>query len=242
MKSLAAFAIGCIVGAAAFGAGVMFQRTRGAADSANFTEITVGRINVSEPDGTPRIIISNKSRFPGAFVEGKEIARPDRRQHAGMIFVNEEGTENGGFLQSGAVGEQGAANAVLSITFDRFRQDQTLQLLQAERDGRSRSGVIVNDRPDYRKFSIAQAIELIERTKQLPQAEREAALRPYAERGEFGNQRAYLGTTDTGDSTLSLRDARGRIRLRLLVAASGEPRIEILDAEGRVVRTLDERP
>jgi hypothetical protein len=76
----------------------------------------------------------------------------------------------------------------------------------------------------------------------LSPVEREAALRPYAERGDLGNQRAYLGTTLSGAATLALRDARGRVRLRLLVAASGEPRIEILDADGRVVRTVDERP
>jgi hypothetical protein len=32
---------------------------------ARFDEITVGRINVEEPDGTKRLVISNRAQFPG---------------------------------------------------------------------------------------------------------------------------------------------------------------------------------
>ena len=66
---------------------------------AHFDEITVGRINIAEPDGTKRLIISNKAQFPGAFEQGKEIARPDRASFAGMLFLDEEGNENGGLIQ-----------------------------------------------------------------------------------------------------------------------------------------------
>jgi hypothetical protein len=61
-------------------------------------ELTVGRLNVVEPDGTPRMIIASRARFPGAFLQGKEIARPDRRDIAGILFVDDEGTENGALL------------------------------------------------------------------------------------------------------------------------------------------------
>ena len=32
-------------------------------------------LNVVEPDGTPRMIISSRARFPGSFVRNKEIAQ-----------------------------------------------------------------------------------------------------------------------------------------------------------------------
>jgi hypothetical protein len=38
---------------------------------------------------------------------------------------------------------------------------------------------------------------------------------------------------------LALRDARGRDRVRLTVDAVDEPRIELLDADGNVVKSLD---
>jgi hypothetical protein len=238
MKSWQTFVLGCTVGAAAFAGGMGLQRAM-STGHASFTEITVGRINIAEPDGTPRLIISSKSRFPGSFVQGKEIPRPDRNSAAGMLFINEDGTENGGFLQSGHIDAQGAADAGLSLTFDRFRQDQTFQLLQAEEQGSSYAGVIINDQPDHRTFSVSQLMELVKRAKTLPQAEQEALFKPYAERGDLGNQRAYLGTTAKGTSTLILRDPQGRPRIRLAVTAAGEPRIEMLDATGSVVRSLE---
>ena len=62
---------------------------------ADFDQLTVHRINVVEPDGTPRLVISDKAEFPGGFYMGKEFTRAER-QEAGMLFNNDEGTENGG--------------------------------------------------------------------------------------------------------------------------------------------------
>ena len=62
-----------------------------------FNEITVERINIVEPDGTLRMVISNKSNFPGFILKGKETPHPDRKT-AGMLFFNDEGTENGGLI------------------------------------------------------------------------------------------------------------------------------------------------
>lgn len=46
-----------------------------------------------EPDGTPRMIISDRASFPGMIVQGKE--KPYKRPFAGMLFYNDEGTETG---------------------------------------------------------------------------------------------------------------------------------------------------
>lgn len=59
---------------------------------AAFDEIDVHRINIVEPDGTLRQVISDKAKFPGSFVNGKEIARPDRHDN-GQLFLNGEGTK-----------------------------------------------------------------------------------------------------------------------------------------------------
>ena len=57
-----------------------------------FDQIDVQRINVIEPGGTVRLVISNKAQFPGSYFEGREIRRADR-QDTGLLFMNEEGTE-----------------------------------------------------------------------------------------------------------------------------------------------------
>ena len=63
-----------------------------------FNEIDVQRINIVEPDGTVRMIISDTARAPGMIIKGKQYPHPDGRKVAGMIFYNDEGTENGGLI------------------------------------------------------------------------------------------------------------------------------------------------
>lgn len=62
---------------------------------ATFDQINVHRINVVEPDGTLRMVISDHAELPGIITNGKE--QPFVRQ-AGMIFYNDEGSENGGLF------------------------------------------------------------------------------------------------------------------------------------------------
>jgi hypothetical protein len=63
-----------------------------------FGIITARRINIVEPDGTVRLTISNRADFPGGWIHKKEPPRPDRREAAGMLFMSEEGTEQGGLI------------------------------------------------------------------------------------------------------------------------------------------------
>jgi hypothetical protein len=65
-----------------------------------FQEITAERINIVEKDGSLRLVISNNERSPGPIERGKPFGYPGGSR-AGMIFYNEEGTENGGLIFSG---------------------------------------------------------------------------------------------------------------------------------------------
>ena len=97
---------------------------------AKFTTIDVQRINVREPDGTLRLTISNHALIPGIIVGKKEYAHLNRPE-AGMIFFNDEGIENGGLVFDGGLKEGRPTNGG-SFTFDRYMQDQTLQLISTE--------------------------------------------------------------------------------------------------------------
>ena len=59
--------------------------------------ITARRIDIVEPNGTVRLTISNRADFPRSWNGGRN-PRPDRRDAAGMLFMSEEGTEQGGSL------------------------------------------------------------------------------------------------------------------------------------------------
>ena len=92
-KAIAAYAVGIT---AAFCVVVL---TGAAARQTHFDEITVNRMNVLEPDGTIRMVISGQSSSPGLYAMNEHYERPDRP--AGLYFMNDEGTEVGGLIFSG---------------------------------------------------------------------------------------------------------------------------------------------
>ena len=192
-------------------------------------EIDVQRINIREPDGTLRLAISNHARMPGLIVAGREYPHPNRTE-AGMIFYNDEGAENGGLVFNGARTNGRAVNGG-SLTFDRWHQDQTIQM-SSEEDGQDRQVAFrINDRPDGpMDFAKAAAI------RAMPDGPAKAAAAKAA--GFDVAQRVYLGRAPDKASQLVLRDAAGRQRLVLRVEADGAAKIEFLEATGKPTRTI----
>lgn len=188
-----------------------------------FGEIEVQRINVVEPDGTLRMVISNKSEFPGAIFRGKEYPHPDRKT-AGMVFFNDEGTENGGLIFGGTKDANGRVEANGHLSFDQYEQDQVFTIDAGEENGQRTSALAVWDRPDYPLtdlLTISQA--------KWPEF---IASHPKA------HPRLYLGRSADRSVALRLKDVDGRDRIVVQVLADGSPVIEFLDAAGKVVRQL----
>jgi hypothetical protein len=236
MSKLTAFLSGCTATATAIIAIALLTGAK--APPAKFEEIDVGRINVREPDGTLRLVISNRAQFPGAPWKGQEIPRPDRRSFAGMLFVNDEGTESGGLIQKGSLGLNGKADAGLSLTFDRFRQDQVLQLLHAEQGGQAMTHLLINDEPSHELMDVKQRMERFDEIDRMKPTERRQALQEMRDKGLMPANRVRLGTTRDKASALSLADAQGRTRMLLIVSADGKPSIQMLDEQGKVAKTI----
>ena len=95
-----------------------------------FDEIQVHRIDVIEPDGTLRMVISNKDRLPPVIVKGKEHPEfGEPRPQAGMLFYNDEGSENGGLIFGGRQNEKGeVVDSGGSLSFDKYGANQIVQL------------------------------------------------------------------------------------------------------------------
>src|SRR5882757_6166576 len=93
-----------------------------------FDEIQVHRLNLVEPDGTLRMVISDRDRMPGVIVKGKESPKADR-PGAGMLFYNDEGSENGGLVFGGHRNDKGEiVDSGGSLTFDKYGASQIVQL------------------------------------------------------------------------------------------------------------------
>ena len=163
----------------------------------DFDEIRVHRLDVTEPDGTLRMVISNKDRLPPVIIKGKE--RPEMgepRPQAGMIFYNDEGTENGGLIFSGRKNDKGQiVDSGASLSFDRHGAGQTIQLAGVDDSENHFAGLGVNDiggqrvwvgRDDHGLASVSLA-------------------------GADGKERIRLQVTADGKGSIVFLDTQGRV-------------------------------
>jgi len=204
--------------------------------SQTFDEINVHRINVVEPDGTIRLVLTNTANSPGIYIKNKEYPHPGGRKGAGLLFFDEEGTEDGGLSygitkdQSGHVtGSDG------HLSFDQYMQDQIFTI-DAGRDGDKKFSLLrMDDRGDY---PITDALEALNRISKLPDSQRETELKKFLATHPGDHPRVILGRARDGGSILQLKDTEGRDRLILRVAPDGTPKLQFLDAAGKVLSEL----
>jgi hypothetical protein len=203
----------------------------GAGTHGRFDVIDVQRINVREADGTLRMVLASRDRFPGLLWHGQEKPHPGRTDVAGLVFMNDEGTENGGLVFSGSK-QNGKIDGSGHLSFDQYEQDQVVTLEQTEEAGQRAAGLTIADRPD-----APLDLGAVRQLDSLSAAARAARLQQMRDGGEFGYRRLFVGKNEAQDSLVALRDAKGRVRLRLRVAASGAAAIEFLDEAGKIVKT-----
>lgn len=179
----------------------------------HFAQLDAERINFVEPDGTPRLILYNSSHTPGMILHGKEQPHPNRPPRAGILYFNDEGTENGG-----------------TLTFDQFDQDQVVSL---------GGGLTVWDQP---YIPIEQVVSRIQAARALPEGpERKHALaevNEWARAHKIFTQRLVVGITRDDAAMIELADSERRPRLRALVDAAGEARLDFMTEDGKVIRSI----
>lgn len=202
--------------------------------SMTLEQLDVQRINVREPDGTLRLVVSNANKAPGVFIKGKEYPHPDRKD-AGMIFFNDEGTENGGLIFGGEKSQDGTKSSHGHLSFDAYEQDQTL-VLDAHQAGDKRYTTIrFIDYPDY---SILEEIQLTNSIKNLPNDQQQAKLKAFHDAHGARTTRMLLGRDEDNCVVLALSDAQGHPRIEMKVAPDGTPSFQMLDGSGKITGEL----
>ncbi len=199
-----------------------------------FDEIDVERINIVEKDGKLKMVISNKERQHPGTMDGKYFKEREGKRQPGMIFFSEKGDEMGGLVFDGDTGKEYGG----SLTFDRFRGDQTIQFLHDEdKDGNYFSGLRMNDQNTPLTDLINKRAEI----EKLPtKEERDAAYQEMSDKGMFMKNRLFIGKAWNKKSLIQLSDAKGRMRLELSVEATGNPKLNFLDENGKVIYSLPE--
>lgn len=183
-------------------------------DTAKFKVIDAERINIREADGTPRLVIANAARFPGPMKRGVESTRGNRTvKPAGMVFLSAEGSEMGGLALADT--RQGKLGALLfDYDLANHTSEATGMYRRIRPDGQASAAWMIND---------------------PPAADADPKTINDTDRG-----RIKLQNPDRNAEVL-LTDVQGNERIRLRVDKSGDARIEVLDAAGKVVFRAPER-
>ncbi|MEO8450900.1 MAG: hypothetical protein ABI647_13970 [Gemmatimonadota bacterium] len=213
---------------------------RQSTEKARFGEIDVERINIVEPDGKLRMVISNRPRSIGPIYQGKPFGYPGGGR-PGIIFFNDEGTENGGLTFTGKRGADGRFESSVGMSFDQFNQDETLTLRYSDDNGTRSSGVAIADRADRNIYDLVMERDSIQKMPDGPA--KTAALQAWSAPRNgvpLAAQRVYLGRDRSRSAVLNLSDPNGKSRLRLRVDSTGSASIEFLDAQGKVTARLPE--
>ena len=167
---------------------------------ASFDEINVHRINVREPDGTLRMVIADSAKLPGVIVKGKEQPKIDRPQ-AGMIFFNDEGSENGGLIFGGKRDAHGdVVDSGGSLSFDRYNANQVVQLLGVDDKENSMAGMAVSDSQEngngHRRIWVGRSAD-------------GSALLSLMD--AVGNERIQMKVSSKGEAEIDFLDANGKV-------------------------------
>jgi hypothetical protein len=208
--------------------------------------LALERLDIVESDGSPAIVLANSQRPIAATIDGQQISggqEEDRRGLPSIIFFDGKGDEVGGML-FGTTETPDGYQAGRHLSFDAYKQDQTVVLAHYEDPDGAKSGLFVNDAPEHSlldtptllglepaasKAQINAAIEAI------PEDERESRLREL-----FITRRAFFGSSPGGEALLELRDGQGRVRVVIEAPETGEPSIRFLSETGETMLRLPE--
>ncbi len=204
-----------------------------------FTEIDVERINVMEPDGKYRMVISNRPRSIGPIYKSEPFGYKGGGR-PGIIFFNDEGTENGGLTFTGK-DTAGAYRASTHMSFDQFNSDQVLNLDYNDNGNQRLVGISMLDRAQVNIHDFVMQRDSI--MKIADTSARNAALRRMAAPRNgvpMVAQRVFLGRDPQKAAILTLSDQSGKARIRLAVDSTGTPALEFLDESGHVTSRIPE--
>ncbi len=166
---------------------------------ASFDEITVQRMNVVEPDGTLRMVISDHARLPGIIVQGKE--RRFARPQAGMLFYNDEASENGGLIFGGHRNARGeVVDSGGSLSFDKYNANQIVQLAG------------VDDKEDrFAGLEVADSLRAGQAQSRIWVGRGRDGAATVALMDAHGRKRILMQVTADGSASLSFLDAKGKV-------------------------------
>ncbi|MGI8468049.1 MAG: hypothetical protein ACR2N3_06310 [Pyrinomonadaceae bacterium] len=172
-----------------------------------FDTINAHRINIVEPDGTLRMVISDHAKLPGIIVKGNE--EKFERPQAGMLFYNDEGSENGGLIFGGRKNEKGEiVDSGGSLSFDKYGANQIVQLIG------------VDDKEDkFAGLSVTDSLTGTDTRRRVWIGRDDDGKASVALMDANGKKRILMEVKADGTPNISFLDANGKVTSQLPVIA-----------------------
>jgi hypothetical protein len=112
--------------------------------------------------------------------------------------------------------------------------------VDASQEGDHRAtALMMIDRPNY---SIRELVDLMARTKRMSPEQQKAEVAKFSASHEPPRHRLFMGRGDDKSVALKLMDANGKDRIVIQVTPDGTPVLRFLDAEGKVISQLPQKP
>jgi hypothetical protein len=197
-------------------------------NNGRFTELTVERLNVVEPDGQLVLAIANTARLPDRSSRVRLSRRRAPVRHD-LLRQQRLGSRRPR-IQHARDGER--IRRERHFAFDQFRNDQVVYLSYQDNGTRKTAGLYVVDRA--RMPRIDELLAMREQAQKASAEERKVVEEKM--RGTSA-QRIFVGSEED-TAMVRMRDRAGRDRIRMSVNAQGVAQLEFLDEAGKVVDRL----
>lgn len=181
-------------------------------------ELNVEKLNICEPDGRVKMTLFNSKNIPSLILEDEDLLPGHRANDgiSGAMFYNNHGDECGGLIYGSNVDEDGNVNMGMSLTFDKWKQDQVLQLHLDKEGDREMYGISIYDRPNE---SIRHNLE---RMKQLQVEPDESKQKDLIKKLQYKNHRRVFVGKSNEVTTISLFDSKGTPKFSVYINDNDE--------------------
>ncbi|MGY0505403.1 hypothetical protein [Luteimonas sp. e5] len=165
------------------------------------TELTVERINVVDPSGVSRLVISNAEHFPLPKLGGKEY--PRAVHPAGIVFYDTTGNEVGGLAITDA-----KMGKIAALAFDYSNYDAMGMITRVSPDGQDAvAGIHINSRPPA-ELDVIAASKVVERRIAIQNKNEDAEI---LLADSQGRDRIRLRVDHDGDARIEVLDEKGNV-------------------------------
>lgn len=198
-------------------------------------EINVEKLNICEPNGEVKMTLFNSQNIPSLILEYEDLLPGHRSKDgiSGIMFYNNEGDECGGLIYGSGKDEDGKPNMGMSLTFDKYKQDQVVQLHLSKNGEQQRYGFSIYDRPDH---SVKESLETLRAFNKEEDQDKKKEL--LSKLRENNNQRIFVGSGLDGTPGVSLFDKHGKEKIKIFVDDNDNPVIKVNGKEIDILKLL----